>query len=200
MKKLFDIFPRSFGTMLVVALLVSGCRTYGAYDNEEKTLGEIHRTTTLFEAEYEKARGNLNTLEAAAASSSQLAPFAESYAAVVEVQETVIEEHRAMVEEAEENDGDYRVLHRTYGAIISDHQIIRDRYATLLADMQHAMDSTAGYMVAEAGRFQVAPQFYDRIAHANARRSMTDILAMTRSGNSTRVAPEPSTPDTTAVN
>jgi hypothetical protein len=201
MKTFSDIFPHSLWAVLVIALLASGCRTYGAYDNEEKTLNEIRRSTTLFAADYEKAQGNLNTLEAVAASNDQFNPFVESYAAVVGVHEAVLQEHQILAEEAEANDGDYRLLNRTYGAIISDQQVVRDRYTALLADMQHAVDSTAGYMVLEEGRFQVAPQFYDRIAHANARRSMTDILAMARAGTALPVeAPEASIPDSVAAN
>lgn len=201
MKTFSDLFSNSLWALLVLALLAGGCRTYGAYDNEEKTLAEIRRAHTLFEAEYEKAQGNLNTLEAVAASNDPFERFVAPYATVVGVHEAILEEHRLMVEEAEANDGSYRLLNRTYGAIISDQQIVRDRYSALLADMQHAVDSTAGYAIMEEGRFQVAPQFYDRIAHANARRSMTDILAMARTGTAAPMTtPQTSTPDSLATN
>ncbi|HMB93532.1 MAG TPA: hypothetical protein VKP65_21950 [Rhodothermales bacterium] len=203
MKTFSDLFPHSLWAVLVIALLASGCRTYGNYNNEEKTLDEIRRSNTLFEAEYEKAQGNLNTLTAAADANERLAPFATSYEAVVDVHEAVLQQHQILAEEAESNDGDYRLLNRTYGAIISDQQVVRDRYEALLADMQHAVDSTAGFTILEESRFQIAPQFYDRIAHANAQRSLTDIMAMARTGTPAPLpveTPEASTPDTTAAN
>lgn len=198
MKSFSELLPSSAWTLLAVVLLASGCRTYGAYDNEAKLLDEIRRANILFAEDYERAQGNLTTLKATAASNDRLASFVEPFGEVVEVQEAILDQHRMMAEDAEANDGNYRLLNRTYGAIISDQAIISDRYVALLAEMQHTVDSTSGFVVPEEGRFQVAPQFYDRIAYANAQRSLSDILAMARAGTPAPMAM--TAPDTTAAN
>ncbi len=173
--------------VLLLALVASGCRTYGGYGSTEETLGKIQQATQLFAEELERSRGEQEALQRAAAANPALAAFAERFAAVVERQEAVVAEQQALAEAAHAGGNilfdwvgpdSYRRLHSTYGAIISDQQIVRDRYAEVLMDLQQAVGATTpAQRVPLQSRYQVAPQFYERIRYASGQRSVADILA-----------------------
>lgn len=176
--------------VLLLALVASGCRTYGGYGSSEETLEKIQQATQRFAEELERSRGEQEALQRAAASDPALAVFAERFAAVVESQEAVVAEQQALAEEASAGGNilfawvgpdTYRRLHKTYGAIITDQQIIRDRYAEVLTDLQQAVGATTpAEQVPLQSRYQVAPQFYERIRYASGRRSVADILSQAR--------------------
>ncbi len=185
--------------VLLLALVASGCRTYGGYGSTEETLGQIQQATQLFAEELERSRGEQEALQRAAAANPALADFAERFAAVVERQEAVVAEQQALAEAAHAGGNilfdwvgpdSYRRLHSTYGAIISDQQIVRDRYAEVLMDLQHAVGATTlARRVPLQSRYQVAPQFYERL-HSG-QRSVADILAQAQAA----VAPADEAPE-----
>ncbi len=180
---------RLFLGVLLLALAAGGCRTYGGYGTEAETLDQIQQATALFAEEHQRAQADLEALQRAAAANPTLQRYAEAYAAVLSVHGAVVEEHRALADEAAAHRGDYRLLSRTYRAVISDQRIVQDRYDELLADMQHALDGTPAPPVELESRYQVAPQFYERIEYANARRSLADILARARAATPPVAAP-----------
>lgn len=186
--------------VLLLALVASGCRTYGGYGSTEEMLGKIQQATQLFAEELERSRGEQEALQRAAAANPTLADFAERFAAVVERQEAVVAEQQALAERAHAGGNilfdwvgpdSYRRLHSTYGAIISDQQIVRDRYAEVLMDVQQAVGGPAQRVPLQS-RYQVAPPFYERLRYASAQRSVADILAQAQAA----VAPaDEATPD-----
>ncbi len=180
---------RLFLGVLLLALAAGGCRTYGGYGTEAETLDQIQQATALFAEEHQRAQADLEALQRAAAANPTLQRYAEAYAAVLSVHGAVVEEHRTLADEAAAHRGDYRLLSRTYRAVISDQRIVQDRYDALLADMQHALDGTPAPPVELESRYQVAPQFYERIEYANARRSLADILARARAATPPVAAP-----------
>ena len=191
---------RLVGGVLLLAFIAAGCRTYGGYDSAEKTLDEIREATERFAEDYERAQGERDALQRAAGNNPALGALAERFAAVVEHQGMVVEEHRTLAEEASAGGNilfawvgpdSYRKLHRTYGAIISDQQVVHDRYAEVLRELQQAVGGEAPAMVREEGRYQVTPQFYKRIVSAQ-QKSVTDILAQQQSSST---PPPPPLPD-----
>ncbi len=189
--------------VLLLALVASGCRTYGSYGSEEELLGKIQQATRLFAEELERSRGEQDALQRAAAANPALADFAERFAAVVVRQEAMVEEHQALAQGVSAGGNilfawvgpdSYRRLHSTYGAIISDQQIVRDRYAEVLMDMQQAVGTTTSVQrVPLQSHYQVAPQFYERIRYASGQRSVADILAQAPAGGA--AAPVDAAPD-----
>ncbi|MFQ5571007.1 MAG: hypothetical protein ACE5G0_15110 [Rhodothermales bacterium] len=168
---------RFFWGLLLLVFVGAGCRTYGEYNTDEKTLEQIRETARLFAEDYERAKGNLNALRLFDGSEELL----DEFAALVERQGALVEEHQALAEEAAAHAGNYRWLHRTYGAMVSDQHIIRDRYVQLLARMQEAALQRTVDQKEDAvllmSRYQVAPSFYERIRHGNATPTVAQILA-----------------------
>ena len=158
-----------FRTLPVVLLLVvvaAGCRTYGSYNAEALILEEIVQANRMFAEDLERARGDLAVLEGLEAANVSLEPLVAAYAAVILQQETLLALHQAMAEEAAENDDDYRLLHRTYGAIITDQQLIRDRYSHVLEALQNTLAPEAFQAtIPLLSSYQIKPAFYQRIEH-----------------------------------
>lgn len=190
---------RLLGAMLLLMLVAAGCRTYGGYGSAEETLAKIQEATQRFAEDHERAQGERDALQRAATANPALAALAARFAAVVERQGALVEQHRVWAEEASAGGNilfawvgpdAYRQLHRTYGALITDQQIVQDRYAEVLRGLQQAVGGTPARRVQEEGRYQIAPQFYDRIEYALDQRSVADILAQARSAVATPLATE----------
>lgn len=164
---------RLVGWMLVL-LVLGGCRTYGAYDNEEQTLEEIAEANAVFADELERARADLATLDAAASGDARLAEPAVVFGATLALHELALAAHLLAAEEVD--DDDYRELHRLYGAIISDQQIIRDQYAYALAGLDTSVAATPAEDPGMQARYYVVPPYYERIRQANERLSVTERL------------------------
>ena len=191
---------------LTLLLLVTGCRTYGdEYGNEEATLNQIGEALEQFEDELARARTNLATLRRAAESDSRLGALAEQYAELLVAHETLLAVHVEQAAELDEGDsiwdqtiggwlggGDYRPIHRTYGAIISEQQIMRDRYGELLTNVLVATDrdSLEAPWTLEPypeGRYYIVPPQYERIrnlgAYTSMERAMSGELGRQRPGS-----------------
>ena len=159
---------------MLVLLVLGGCRTYGAYDNEEQTLEEIVEANAVFADELERARADLATLDAAASGEARLVGPAVVFGATLALHELTLAAHLLAAEEVDE--GDYRELHRLYGAIISEQQIIRDQYAYALAGLDTSVAATPAEDPGVPGRYYVVPPYYERIRQANERLSVTERL------------------------
>ena len=186
--------------VLLLALGTSGCRTYGGYGSTGEMHEKIQQATQRFAEELERARGEQQALQRAAAANPALTEFAERFAAIVENQEEVVAEQQVLAEEAPTGGNllfawvgpdTYRRLHSTYGAIISEQQIIRDGYARVLMDLQQAVGAmTSDQEVPLQSRYQVRPQFYERIRYASGKRSVADILAQAQAPAPADAAPD----------
>lgn len=193
--------------VLLLALTLTGCRTYGGdYGVREAMLSRIEQANQRFAESLERARGEREALQRAARSNPALTPLAARYAAVVARQEETVETHRMMAEglTARSNilftwvgPDAYRTLHNTYGAIISDQRILQDRYDKVLRAVEQAVGgSDAARTAPEEGRYQLIPPFYQRLQHERAYRSVSDILTRTRPATP---APAEETADEEAV-
>lgn len=180
---------RPMGSLVLLALILTGCRTYGGHGTEAETLDQMQQANRLFADALERARGELGVLERS--TDPAVAAFAEPYAAVVSQHEAFVETHRALAAEAADARGSYRTLNRLYTTIISEQQIVADGYAEVRRDLRQAVTGVAEQAIPLRSRYQVAPQFYERIRYRLGPQTVTDILA------AARPAPPPS--DTTAA-
>lgn len=145
-------------SLLAALVLLTGCRTYGSYDSTNLTLTEIEAANQLFEGELSRAQAELATLQQAASQNPMLADVAEAYAGAVALHEDMLAQHQAYAEEASEHRRNYRVQHRTFGAISAEQMIVKERYYRALSSGAHAVS------LVDAGRYQVSPPYYVRAA------------------------------------
>ena len=177
---------------LALLLVASGCRTYGDdYGNEEATLEGIAEANEQFATDLARARTELATLRRAAEANPALEPLAEQYTEVLVAHGVTLDVHRDMAAELDVEDsiwdqtvggwlggGDYRPLHRAYGAIISEQQLVRDRYDELVrnvltATRQDSINYAWALEPYPEGYYYVIPPQYERIRNLGAYTSMS---------------------------
>ncbi|NBC15754.1 MAG: hypothetical protein GVY18_00385 [Bacteroidetes bacterium] len=173
-------FTRRLALVLVVGLgmLVTGCRTYGGYGTEAETLEQIQQTVDRFADALDRARGNLSLLQDAANDNAAYADAAEKYAEAVAAHEAALAYARDLSEEAAADPGDYRLLSRAYGAIVTDLRLAGDRYTRITDVLQQTLQTPealpGGMTLAQrwvravplVSRYQVRPPYYERVDYA----------------------------------
>ena len=174
--------------LLGLWILGSGCRTYGDYGNEAKTLEQIQQANALFADALERARGNLALLEDAADANPAYATAAVHYAEIVRGHEIALTYHRELEEVAEDNEDDYRTLHRSYGAIVAEQRLTQDQYARVVDGLRRTLQATDAEadprlvqrwsrLVPLTGRYHVAPPYYEQVGYARPPRvELRDLL------------------------
>ena len=203
---------RATVAVVAAAVLLSGCRTYGRYDAQEKMLPEMRQSVQLFASDLERARADLDLLRQAAQSDSALRVVAEEYDRAVERHEEILDENQQLVDRFEENLPDYRRMHRTLGATLSEHRAARNRYRSLLkavrypsvtqrmapgADSARAQRRALPDSLPQArdeayteGRYFVAPIFYERLQSTTGEMTMRQALAERRQRRSQQGRPQ----------
>jgi hypothetical protein len=189
--------------VLVVSVLsisvLSGCRTYGRYDAQEKMLPEMRQAVQLFASDLERARADLDVLRQAAQGDSALRVVAEEYDQAVARHEEILRENQKLLRRFEDDLPDYRTMHRTLGATLSEQQAARNRYRSLLKAVRYpsvtqrmtpgadsarrALPDTLPPARDETyteGRYYVAPVFYERLQSATGEMTMRQALAERR--------------------
>lgn len=162
-------FFRSPGLWMIVLLAAAGCRSYGAYDNEELMEVAIREANEQFAAELATARQSLELLRTTTAQRSDLTPFAQQFESLVLLHETLLHEHEELAAQRE-GSAWYRPSNRAYGTIVVEQDIVRRRYEDLFADMGTVADTLANtprqLAFPEESRYFVAPPHYRRVAAA----------------------------------
>lgn len=177
---MFSTSSRRAATGLVAVLVLfvlTGCRTYGGYGTEPETIDQIRIANDQFAEEMERARAEYEYLLEQVQQDPGLVAFAESYLAILQLQEQKLLENLDLAESAYDNPDNYRTLSRVYGAIISNQNVVEDRYDALYRVMVEAR--TQQVLPEEAlppARWQVAPPEYDRMRRVLQQRSVRDIL------------------------
>lgn len=115
--------------LLVGALVLVGCRTYGdaGYQSDQKTYDAIQQTVQQIEQDLGRAQSDLRRLESAAETMDTLGVLAERYRSLVGTHESALAEHREQVEQLT-GESAYRTLHRIYGAMITDRRLLQRQY------------------------------------------------------------------------
>lgn len=155
-----------FGVLFLVAAL-AGCRTYGdQYDNTEAAYQELVVAAQQLDESLERAEANVARLETRVEAESALRPYVARYREIMTDHADLLEEIREGLAAIDEDDpDDYRQVHRTLGAVISQQRILRSAYTGLLdvlttgeddARMVASTDSTA------TPHYSIVPVYYYR--------------------------------------
>lgn len=184
-------------------LVLAGCRTYGRYDAQEKILPEMRQAILVSASDLERAESNLEQLRRAARNDSALLVVADEYAEAVARHAELLKENRRILALYEEDLPDYRRIHRTFGAMLSEQQAARNRYRSLTKAVLYptitrheegeeaareapgralqSLPDTVRWARDESfteGRYFVAPVFYERLQSASSDLTMRQALAV----------------------
>ena len=150
--------------LLLVVVVLGGCRTYGRYGNVKETKEQMRIAVDNFEHELQLAQGNLRQLESKRENLAGITSFVDAYEHLVARHALLVQEQKDDVERMATSD-DYRPLARMYGAIISEQQVIAKQYESLLEGPRETADTALtvpGHSVPR-GRYMYFPPFYQRM-------------------------------------
>ncbi len=151
---------------LGLLIVLSGCRTYGQYGNEEAMLNEIQTANDQFVSQLDRAQADAELLQRAAEENADLVSLMERYEAALEIHAGMVEEHADLLRQAEERSGNHRVLRRNFGAIVTDHGEMRNRYRRILREVDLVVNPEEAALrhlePAEMSTYQSRPPQYDR--------------------------------------
>jgi hypothetical protein len=147
---------------LLLAVLLSGCRTYGGHGSEDAVIGQFAAMPEWASQESNRLAGDRQALEEAAAVRPALAPF------IARVAELSVELEQmaagwSAVAGAGHGATSYRDLHHELGAMISERQVWQNAYRALARDVAAVALGEADGPRAPS-RYQVAPVHYERLA------------------------------------
>lgn len=159
-----DITNRSTLLVLLAGLLVlTGCRTYGDYGSTAATIDQAAQAAQDYADALNRARADLDRLQAAAESNTALAMFVPRYEHTIAQHEAQLSDHRAITERLQD-DPSYRTASRLFGAMISEQRATADRYHQLHKRIQQTVQGVPGamYRSAESPSY-VVPTYYKRV-------------------------------------
>lgn len=194
-------------SLLALVLLFTGCdsiiRTYGSHGNVEAHKAQMTLAVKDFEASLARNRADLTWLSRKATDDPSLARATEHMAALVSLQEAVLERQRQRLEELEETN-DYRDLNNAYGAMITEQRMLADRYGELAAGVMQGKAAPASYVgsVVERARYAFVPPQYYRINNRQRAAGLSETAAPQWPEATPLAAPDPSgaaLPDTVAT-
>ena len=167
---------------LVLFLMLAGCRTYGDYGSEQASFDRVAAINTQFAQTLERARGELETLQRAAASDSDLNAAVAQYEVLLAQHADMVAAHEDLAATLEVKTGmlgklstSYRNLNRALGYITTDQLTMHNHYkqfATSLLEDQGMIASVEQ----EQGRYQIVPPFYEQIRFALAQKTISQAL------------------------
>lgn len=168
---------------LVLFLMLAGCRTYGDYGSEQASFDRIAAINTQFAQTLERARGELETLQRAAASDSDLNAAVAQYEKLLAHHTEMVAAHGDLAATLEVKTGmlgklstSYRNLNRALGYIAVDQLAMHNHYKQFATSLLEDQDMIANVEL-EQSRYQIAPPFYEQIRFALAQKSISEALA-----------------------
>jgi hypothetical protein len=127
---------RSFRLVPILLLLViTGCRTYGGYGTEAELQKQISNVTETFADNLARSEADLEVLKRAAADRSELAPLVERFQNDIEKHRELLANHESIAARLSDS-GNYRALHRNYGAITTEQRMMRTEYNRTIRQIQ----------------------------------------------------------------
>lgn len=180
-------------------VLLSGCRTYGHYDQTEETYASLQNIVGRFEQTLPRLEAEAQAIRAAGADSM----LAREFSTLVQHAQQVNARGKIRVE-AFEDDHDsfvlsewvgastYRRLNEAHGATATEHAGVAERYYALAA-LAGGRPDTTSYLAAAVSnaRYSVVPGLYYRIANANRTPSVLGALRSPRPAPTDTPAPPP---------
>lgn len=156
--------------------LLSGCRTYGRYDQTERTYAALESAVGRFEGTLPRLEAERQNVRAAAGTDTSLA---HEFDALVQYAQQVNAHGKARVQAFADDHSSfiltewvgpstYRRLNEAYGATTMEHAAVADRYFSLAA-LAGGRPDTSSYLAAavSTARYSVVPGLYYRIANQN---------------------------------
>ncbi|PEN13902.1 hypothetical protein CRI94_07550 [Longibacter salinarum] len=130
--------------VLLLILVVTGCRTYGDYGTEAELQEQIAKITSDFADNLARTEADLQVLERAAADRGDLAPLVERFKSNLESHRELLAHHRDIAERLSDS-GNYRALHRNYGAITTEQRMMRQGYNQTIRRIQTVVSGDASF-------------------------------------------------------
>ncbi len=162
--------------VVLLAVALTGCRTYGDYGSADKTIDKISKANEAFARAHERAQTNADALRRASISSEALKPYAEEY-------DSIVTEHRRMVEEHSQAFGElsgrvflYSAANRLLGAIVSEQNMIENRYAEVAREAASAVGLESSDHPRPPYSYGLVPPYFERIRYSVGSRGLDDVL------------------------
>jgi len=114
-------------TLLLLVVLVTGCRTYGGYGTEEELQNQISDAVDEFEKDLARSEADLAVLERAAENQSSLDVMVDRFESDIAAHKEMLASHRTIAQNLE-GSSSYRDLHRGYGTITTEQRMMRNTY------------------------------------------------------------------------
>jgi len=164
--------------VLLVALVLSGCRTYGGHGSEDATVSQFATMSEWASQESRRLAGDRQALEDAVAARPELAAF---IGPVAELSEELgrLGARWSEVAGAGYEASSYRELHHLLGGMISERQAWQNAYRALARNVA-AVALGTGTGPRAASRYQVAPVYYERLASSLDEVRIRDLVASVR--------------------
>ncbi len=176
-KQLFNI------SLLLVFLMLSGCRTYGDYGTEQASFDRIAAINTQFSQDLERAKGDLEVLKRAVASDSDLKEALMQYEALLTQHEEMSAHHNELAQTLTVKTGmmgklstSYRDLNRALGYITAEQLGMHNSYSRFAASLLEDDRQKAMLEPESSSRYHIAPPFYEKIRFALAQVSVSEAL------------------------
>lgn len=126
--------------VLAALLVLSGCRTYGGYDTQEKNYEAMQNAVQSFEDELNRAQADLHTLQEAATSDT-LEALAHRFQNHVGEHEELLATQRERLDRLSP-DASYRTLQRAYGATVTEQQMTEQKYQRVIRTVRATVQET----------------------------------------------------------
>jgi hypothetical protein len=154
--------------VVLVSVVLTGCRTYGARDSVRFSYEQILETNRVFAGELQRAERDEATLMQRAATDQALWGLDQEYSALVDRHRRLLAEHRSFAQRLE-GSRSHRDVSRTLQAIVVDQQMMRDAYDRFFRQRIEVpaipeVPLAMGYF--EESRYTVVPPFYERLRRA----------------------------------
>lgn len=169
-------------SVLLIVVILSGCRTYGDYGTEQASFDQIEAANQQFAQDLERARGELETLKSAAGRDADLRNAVTQYEALLAKHEEMSMAHKELAAGLEVKTGpiarlgnSYRDLNRALGNVAAEQLQMENHYRDFAASLIKDAGQRA-HVEFEQSRYMVAPPYYEQIRFALAERSISDAL------------------------
>ncbi|RMH63057.1 MAG: hypothetical protein D6685_08215 [Bacteroidetes bacterium] len=175
MKRSEPMTSRLWPVLLLLFVIVSGCRTYGGYGTEDATLAQIEQANEQFTAALSRAETEAQVLRAAVGRYPALAPVAAGYEETLARHRALIARHEALLEQAAATSGlfawimqtRYRTISRIFGGLLAEQQVVYDRYLDAYESVARLVGAPVAWINAVTtsprSRYYVVPPQYEAI-------------------------------------
>lgn len=158
---------------------MAGCRTYGGYDTEQKSLAKLAELNERFAQALERARTDVESLQSVAAARPQFKAYATRYERIVDQHAHLVETQLAAYDDLAGRRLFYRRVSSVLGATITEQNAIFSAYSAVVEDAA-ASAGIAVPSVRPASDYVKAPPYYERIRYEVVRPTLDEVVRTAR--------------------